>query len=235
MAKIIINADDFGISNQFDEAILDLIKKNYLRSTSVIISDEVNLDHAKKLKQLAQSKKISIGLHFVHEKHPNEKKITTDNHKLIQQKLEEQYKNFINLFQTNPSHLDKHNWDQNGVERRLMCELAIEKNIPLRLHRQNGFFYETKYQYQIKLADRQYNLSSNKYGLRAIKKDINELKNNDDVCEAICHPGFYDHRYDGTKFGTNLNKNREQEYKKVIRLNNFLRKNGISISSFLDF
>lgn len=237
MAKIIINADDFGISDKFDQAILSLIEKDFLLSTSVVVEDGIKPNKVAKLKYLAKNKKASIGLHFKYDNFSKNRDSNINDYKLIAKNLREQFNHFIELFQTKPTHLDKHNWEQTYIERKVMCDFAIYKSIPIRLHQRSDFFqvYTKKYQDKIKFTDRQYNLSSKKYGLTAIKKDINDLKKNSYICEVIAHPGFYDHRFDGTKYGTTLNENREEDYQKVIQLNTFLKKNGMETSSFLDF
>ena len=38
MIKLIINADDFGYSKVFNEKILDLLKKGYIKSTTVMVN-----------------------------------------------------------------------------------------------------------------------------------------------------------------------------------------------------
>ena len=46
MKYLIINADDFGMSNIFNEVILELLEKEHVRSTSVMVK-RGNLDQIK--------------------------------------------------------------------------------------------------------------------------------------------------------------------------------------------
>ena len=38
MIKLIINADDFGYSKVFNEKILDLLEKDFIKSTTVLVN-----------------------------------------------------------------------------------------------------------------------------------------------------------------------------------------------------
>jgi predicted glycoside hydrolase/deacetylase ChbG (UPF0249 family) len=48
--------------------------------------------------------------------------------------LLKQYKCFIKIFNIVPSHIDKHNWENNKNEVKVMCDFAKKKDIPLRLY-----------------------------------------------------------------------------------------------------
>src|SRR3989344_6671871 len=99
MIKLIINADDFGYSPVFNEKILDLLDKDFIKSTTVLIN-RVSKDQdlqIKRLVSLCKTKKISVGLH------------TEFDLKLpLRQQIREQYDKFISIFGLQPSHLDIH-------------------------------------------------------------------------------------------------------------------------------
>lgn len=58
--KLIINADDFGLTKDTNSAILDLIRLGTISSTTVM----VNMPFAFEIKQLLPSNSTGIGLHF---------------------------------------------------------------------------------------------------------------------------------------------------------------------------
>lgn len=58
--KLIINADDFGLTKSVNKAILNLSQFGTLSSTTVMI----NMPYADEVKKLLENEKISIGLHF---------------------------------------------------------------------------------------------------------------------------------------------------------------------------
>ena len=63
---LIINADDFGMSEIFNEVILDLIKKDLICSTTVMI-DRVTDNQKEQFNELitlSNNKNLSIGLHL---------------------------------------------------------------------------------------------------------------------------------------------------------------------------
>lgn len=58
--KIIINADDFGMTRSINKAIIELMNKGTVTSTTVM----VNMPYAEEAKNLLTIQNISIGLHF---------------------------------------------------------------------------------------------------------------------------------------------------------------------------
>ena len=66
MKKIIVTADDFGMCQSVDDAIIDLINGKTLSSTN-IITNMGNLQNVNKLKQLKDQKShlFAILLHYL--------------------------------------------------------------------------------------------------------------------------------------------------------------------------
>lgn len=98
MKKLIINADDFGMSKLFNKKILELFEKGNLTATSVIVHDITTDQHEQieKLKSLKKTKDISVGLH-----------IDFKNESFNEQ-IQEQYKLFLDVFGFKPTHIDIH-------------------------------------------------------------------------------------------------------------------------------
>lgn len=58
--KLILNADDFGLSKPTNDAIYELAKLGSLSSTTVM----VNMPFANDIEKIVALEKISVGLHF---------------------------------------------------------------------------------------------------------------------------------------------------------------------------
>ena len=99
MIKLIINADDFGSSAIFNEKIIDLLERDYVKSTTVLVDrvTEIQQGQISRLINLYQDKRISIGLH-----------LDFDNSKPALNQIKSQYKKFVSIFGFEPTHLDVH-------------------------------------------------------------------------------------------------------------------------------
>ena len=60
--KIIINADDFGIDKDRDIGIYRAVKKGYITSVSVVVTNEIGKFHKKLINRIR--KKTSVGIHI---------------------------------------------------------------------------------------------------------------------------------------------------------------------------
>ena len=137
--NIIINADDFGISESANKAISELHKKGVLSSTTLL----VDLPCSKAAADLAKRDKIPVGLHFnltlnnahFQNRGDFERKLLTGKVKksFVRSELERQYQKMLD-FGLTPTHLDSHqhihNWPQLFP---LFARFARAKKIPLRL------------------------------------------------------------------------------------------------------
>ena len=136
---IIINADDFGISESANKAIAELHKQGVISSATLL----VDLPCAKDAADLAKKNKIPAGLHFNLTLQSNHFKSRGDferqllkgkvKRSFIRAELERQYQKMLDLG-LKPTHLDSHqhihNWPQLFP---LFARFAREKKIPLRL------------------------------------------------------------------------------------------------------
>ncbi|MDA3814885.1 MAG: ChbG/HpnK family deacetylase [Patescibacteria group bacterium] len=62
MNKLIVNADDYGISSKFNSGIIELIEKEVVTSTTVMVKR--NFVEAGKLMSVIKKYNISVGLHL---------------------------------------------------------------------------------------------------------------------------------------------------------------------------
>lgn len=184
--KLIINADDYGLSPKFNKGISELAKNNIVSSVSVMIDRKfIKIDDFKKFED------ISIGLHLELKEKSSIKNI------------EAQLKKFRRKFGYLPSHLDGHkhcHLTDNNIYK--VIKVAKKYNFPVR----SRFPKDRKIlkKYKIKTLDnfiswhskRKNKLFSN---LKNIKAKITEL---------VCHPGYYDKNCDSS-----YNRQRELELK----------------------
>jgi predicted glycoside hydrolase/deacetylase ChbG (UPF0249 family) len=218
MIKLIINADDFGQSKIFNEQILDLLEKGFVRSTTVMVNRVTTEQNAqiKRLIQLQHSGRISVGLH-----------VELDAKRNLKSQILEQFDRFNSIFGFPPSHLDLHvSKTQNPATpedvkrmRRAVMEFAEEHDLPARNMGMNARVKRTTHQ-----AFMCINLS-----LDEIIEFIKGLKDNESA-ELITHPGKYD-----PDSKSSLNADREKDYENVVKLQKFLNENkNIKNISYLD-
>jgi len=184
--KIIINADDYGLSPLFNKGILDLIEKGIVTSTTIMIKRKyVRPSIFKKFKD------ISIGLHLELEE--------KDTLKEIQKQIDL----FVKKFKKLPSHLDGHHHlhltKENipkiiKIAKKYSLAVRSYKNKDQKILKKNG----------IKTLDAFVSWHPERIG--KLKEKIRKVKGK--KVELVCHPGYYDSRSTYP-----YNKQREQELK----------------------
>lgn len=150
MKRIIINADDFGLTDGCNEGIIKAIKKGVVTSTTVMM----NMPYAKEgIDKLKTMNFQSVGIHLTltcgTPTLPSEEvsSLTDEENKFFKRKeklfpnmyldeVEKELRNQIELFiktGLKPTHLDSHHHIHiyDGV-REIVCKLAKEYNLPLR-------------------------------------------------------------------------------------------------------
>lgn len=184
MKKIIINADDFGITPLVSEGIVYGHKNGQLSSTTVL-SNCLN-DHTVKLIQETRSLGFGVHLNLTLGAPLTNNKTLSENGRFLRNKdrdfdlneVENELKAQIDLFIEKtgqlPSHLDAHHGvSENEKIAHLFQKFAKELNIPLRRHNEFKFvsgFYNDK---------------------TTVEHLIQLIENEkDEKLEIMCHPGF---------------------------------------------
>ena len=206
---LIINADDFGMSEVFNRVILDLIKKDLIKSTTVMI-DRVTENQKKQfdvLINLSKSKNLSIGLHleFKDSDYPSQ--------------IKSQYQKFKEILGFNPSHIDIHKAHSLMDSFSDVAEFCRKNNLPLR---NSGALHEG-----IKTTS-----AEAFFGSIADFEKIKEwIKTFEDkkYYEILFHPGKFD-----SSCKSSLNKDRERDVEHIKNLNLILDENNIKVVSYLD-
>jgi len=206
---LIINADDFGMSKIFNDVILDLIKKDLIRSTTVMI-DRV-MDNQKEqfdeLIALSKNKNISIGLHleFKDSDYPSQ--------------IKSQYKKFKEVLGFNPSHIDIHKAHSLIDSFSDVAEFCRKNNLPLR---NSGVLYEG-----IKTTFTEAFFGSIA-DFEEIKKWV-KIFEDGKYYEILFHPGKFD-----PSCKSSLNKDRERDVEHINSLNKIIEENNIKVVSYLN-
>lgn len=184
MKRIIINADDYGLSSKFNQGILELINQGIVTSVSVMINRRFVFP-----KELLGFSDISIGLHLE----------STEGDNLIY--FDKQIKKFKKIFGVWPSHLDGHLHCHLKKENRSQTiELAKKYNIPVRSRFKKGRL-DLKNN-KIKTPERFF--TWNPKMAHTLLRRLRESQ--EDLVEVVCHPGYFDPNY-----LKKYNKQREKE------------------------
>lgn len=206
---LIINADDFGMSQIFNEVILDLIKKDLIRSTTVMI-DRVTDNQKEQFDELialSKNKNISVGLHleFTDSDYPSQ--------------IKSQYQKFKEILGFNPSHIDIHKAHSLTDSFFDVEEFCRKNNLPLR---NSGVLHEG-----IKTTSAEAFFGSIA-DFEKIKEWIKTFED-EKYYEILFHPGKFD-----SSCKSSLNKDRERDVEHIKNLNEILEKNNIKVVSYLD-
>lgn len=210
MKYLIINADDFGYRKIFNSEILKLLKNNLISSTTVMVN-RINDEQDAQIKELIglnQSHNISVGLH-----------LDFSNTNFLPE-IKRQHKKFVSIFGFEPSHIDLHKSTYLNEADEIITEYCKEKHFPRRNH---------------KFGNAKTEINTSKEAINGTKINFNELK---DIIETLkdgksyeifFHPGKYD-----PECKSSLNKQREEDVKKIEEINPFLKENNIKLINFKD-
>ncbi|WP_238883624.1 chitin disaccharide deacetylase [Clostridium sp. YIM B02551] len=202
--RLIVNADDFGISKAVSLGIIEGHKNGIITSTTMMC----NMPCAEWAAKLAKDyPDLGIGIHLVLtagyplskgvdslvDEYGKFKKISKieENLKIedVRKEFKCQMEKFIS-FGINPTHIDAHH-HIHSIEKvfEVVKELAIEYKLPLRLLEDK----DKKMPSEIKHTDR---FIGYFYDLPYIKPegfiDIMEKNKNIEILELMCHPGYLD-------------------------------------------
>jgi len=205
MIKLIINADDFGMSKVFNEKILDLLGRGFVKSTTVMVGEVTKEQDSqiRRLKELRDAGGISVGLH-----------LEFDPTKPVGPQVEEQHQGFISMFGFPPSHLDFHK--PRGMKETQFEELMVaadkfarEHNLPAR-NRMAGMTAKHTTYPAFLCQDITMELDAVIDFLKSVKEGSS--------CELITHPGDYDPDCKSSR-----NRERRIDYDSIIKLQDFLK------------
>lgn len=200
MTKLIINADDFGLSEGVNYGIISAYKSGVVRSTSAM-ANMPGFEHAMEL--LKENENLGCGVHMTLSCYKpvlsNLKTIVDENGYFIRRitnevienmDLDEIYEEFCDQIEkvrakTDITHLDSHHHVHTLEKLRPVIERILEKyDLPIR----GGFEYDFNYSKIIPLIDTFYgeNVSEGYF----VKK-VDYLKSYE-IADIMCHPAYVD-------------------------------------------
>lgn len=229
--KLIINADDFGLTAGVNEGIIESFKNGVVTSTTLMVN-QPNRDEAIALAK--DNPKLGVGLHLTFDKGKALSGVSslTDEHgnlknivKLLEQDTKEedfykeiitQYKEFKKLMGKEPTHIDSHHHIhiRNPKAFLAMKNFCTAKNIK---YRSNENFINRFYGPAI----------SEELFIQLIEEKKKE--NRHSILEIMTHPGKNDEFLEQTSSYTTK---REEEIRILTDTNvkNYIRNNFISIN-----
>lgn len=203
--KLIINADDFGLSKSITDGIVEGIKEKYITSTTIM----VNMEYAEYAIKRALENNIScIGLHVnltVGKPIIKNENLTDKDGKFLYNKLQIEnekltYEDAYNEIMTQikkvqelsdgkikVDHLDSHHSLCKNINiRKAIIDIANKLNIPIRKEQSITENY-------VKCPDIYYNSFSMKnISTEKLEQMIMEYGNQDVIVELLTHPGYID-------------------------------------------
>ena len=241
MTKLIVNADDFGLSEAVNYGIISAYKNGIVTSTTIMAGMPF-FDHAVEL--LNENRGLGCGVHMtlslnkpvfnyhktiVDENGNFYKRITNE---LVEEKfdLDEVYEEFCAQINkvinsgVKVDHLDSHHHVHTLSSLKPVIEKIVKKyNLPIR----GGFESKIDYDNIIPMTESFYNENvTDDY----FEKFINELKNHD-VIDVMCHPAFIDEQLVNS---TSYAMQRMKEYSILTskKVKEFLRENNIGLTNY---
>lgn len=205
MKSLIINADDFGYSTVFNDAILALAKKGFISSTTVMVNwvTGEQASQVKQLVELTESHNLSVGLHF----------------EFTDGELERQFEKFVSIFGFKPSHIDLHKSMHLEAAYPTIVEFCRKHQLPCR---NEGVPTDGVVKTHNAV------LSGTAMSLDELKTTIRNFKDGESY-EILLHPGMYD-----PNCKSSLNKDRELDIKKIEGLQALLKENNVQLISYRD-
>lgn len=227
--RLIVNADDFGLSESINSGIIEGYKEGIITSTTVMVNMPA-FEHGVELAKQNSSLGVGVHLTFTVGKPitSNLNLLTKDNGEFHSWKEIENFADTDEVYAEakaqveklitagiKPTHLDGHHHVHTFKKLRdTFFKLAKEYNLPVRI------------------SDAEYKEEAKKYGLKTIDKLVVEFFDNpnekvlidafneaseNDCLELMVHPGYMD---EDTAKSTSYNYQRELELKELKRLKN---------------
>lgn len=206
MKRLVITADDFGMSHIFNQEIISLCEEGKLSAVSVMVKRgiENQYEDVNALKTACMDKNIGIWLHL-------DFKWDWNSLEMIQ----EQLKIFTHIFSMNPDHIDVHKEIANEESERYIVDMANHLKIPLR-NRWNllaerhtdGVRYIGSWQ-----------------STQQVEQWLTSLEDSKSY-EIVFHPGIYDAACDSS-----LNADREKDIVMIHHIRTLFAKFQIDVVS----
>jgi len=254
MHSVIINADDFGLTDGVCRSIIDLFAHNAISSTSVMICVEGAAQHCRKLKEQGLANKLGVHLQITSEnQHKRPLSPAKETPSLVDQNGD--FKSVDNLEWANPAEVELE-W-----ERQIIATADALGTMPNHLdshhHRHRipnlvPVYLElaAKYGLPVRGGLKQGEVDGASLGVQSTKALLNDWSGHDlsidvlksmiknqvsaldgGVLEIVSHPGFYD---DALVKSSGWNTVRENDYNVLLALaqEGWFAQNGIKLIGY---
>lgn len=243
--KLIINADDFGMSTGVNYGILECFKNGVVTSTSMMVNTP-GFEHAV---EIMRNNKLDVGIHFVLTirnsiSNPidipslvnemggfeyNIKKLAIANKAEIRKELMAQFNKFRETGFM-PSHIDFHhelNFAENVLE--VAIDIAKEFNLPMRAFEpeaikkmnEKGVKHSGRFLYQF---------NGKELEIEDFIEEVNKAKNTE-IAEIMTHPAYFD-IYLQSYSSYNLQRIKELEILTSAEIKMFINENNLELIGF---
>lgn len=206
MTSVILTSDDFGLSQIYNDKIIEMLQFGYLTSVSAMVNRITRKQtlQVEKLKDIYKNKDISIGLHLELSEY------------IFLTELKTQWSLFETIFGFYPDYLDLHKnntFKGNYNEIAKFCNL---QNIPFRKYSLTSIPVNTP----------TLSIIATNQNIEAITEVINDFEQNG-IYELIFHIGVYD-----PDANSSLNKERELDIEKLVAINQFITEKEIILTNY---
>lgn len=256
MKKIIITADDFGLTDGVSKAIVNLLEVNAISNTNIMICVEGAIERCKNYLLPEFADRAGVHLQITPERHNKtplsvspakeipslvdangffKPKDHTDviNPEEVLLEWERQILKVIDVLGQKPSHLDCHHGSHRKPELTpVYLELAKKYDIPVRGGKEVGQIDGSSFGVKSTAICEGQWTGQNK-NVSFLKEKILEKLDivNDEVVEVISHPGYCDEELIAS---SSWNEVRENDYKVLLQLKEekWLENNSIELTHF---
>ena len=227
--RLIVNADDFGISKAINLGIIEAYNEGIVKSTTLMCNMEA-VDHAVKLAN--ENPEIGVGVdslvdekgNFLKSEGIGEKAKKDD----IRKELECQFNKFLS-YGMKPTHIDTHH-HVHRIKKvfEVVKEIAIKNNLPVRLM---GETYDSMYE-GIKSTSK---FSESFYEKEMVTEEnlirlLEEYKDFETV-EIMSHPGYLDQNI-LNRTSYSIERTIELETLVSKKVKEYIKENNIELISF---
>lgn len=219
--RVIINADDFGLSAEIDRGILEAHDRGVVTSASLMV---IEPDAEAAVEAARHRPGLSLGIHVAFD-HRGRWFVDLDDLGAVQRELEQQLARFVRLTGRHPTHIDSHHHVHRSFNvARLFLEAGERYQVPVR-----GFsevFYIGRFYGQPEF--RKTDLSR-----ITVETFVDVLRLvRPGVTEVSCHPGYREIRPDAF-----YNQEREVELRVLTdpRVKTAIAETRLQALSYLDY
>ena len=208
MLKVILTSDDFGLSEIYNDKIIEQIESKTLTSVSIMV-DKVTQSQQiqiQKLKVLINSNNISLGLHL---------ELSNND---ISVELARQWDMFLGVFQIEPNYIDIHKGSEFQGSFDDIATFCNLKAVPFRKY--------AKTKINVRSPDN--SITATRLNIEELNKQIENL-NDEQVYEFVFHIGAFD-----PNSKSSFNKERELDIEKLKFVIKKLANKNATIISYND-